>query len=232
MCGRFTILYQWRDVYMLLEKMGLPLPGTPWGEVGPERHYNVAPTRDIPALRAGEHGIEPAMLRWWLIPHWAKSDEMKYATFNARSEDAATKPAFRTPMRRRRCVIPVSGFYEWKKLDAKSKQPHYITRADGEPIFFAGLWDRWEDPESDRVIESCAICTTKPNAEMEAVHNRMPCILEPEDVWAWCDPGMTDADRAAAMLRTPPDGLLVMHEVSGRVGNAKKNNDAALIEAV
>ena len=134
MCGRYVHAYTWLRIYEQLSAYISSLNESLRSMPGPPASYNVAPTQAVPVLRVGDGGIVPAMMRWWLVPSWAKSaDESKYATFNARSEDAAAKPAFRSPYKRRRCVLPASGFYEWQKLDAKTKRPHYITRADGEP---------------------------------------------------------------------------------------------------
>jgi len=231
MCGRYTHLFTWRQLYEHLSAVIRTLDAARFTTSGPPKHYNVAPTLDIPALRTEDDGIVPVFLRWWLTPHWSKAPSTKYAMFNARSEDAASKPAFRAPFRKRRCVVPASGFFEWKKLGDKDKQPWYITRADGDPIYFAALWDRWEDPTGEQApVESCAILTTGPNAEMRELHHRMPCVLEPEDIEAWCDPAMTDPDKAADLLRPAPDGTLEAIAVSTRVNNARKNNDPSLIE--
>ncbi|MCA9280324.1 MAG: SOS response-associated peptidase [Phycisphaeraceae bacterium] len=232
MCGRLSHKKRWREIYEHLERFSTALTPMLKEQDGPAPSYNAPPTAPIPVLRSNTDGLlEGVMLRWWLIPHWAKSSEAKYAMFNARSEDAAKKPAFRDPFKRRRCVIPADGFYEWQKRDAKTKQPYFISRADGDPMYLAGLWERWQskDDESE-VIESCTILTTMPNAEMTPIHNRMPCIIEPEQVQAWCDPSMQDVEGVESFLHPAADGLLVMHEVSSRVGNVR-NNDEALTQA-
>jgi putative SOS response-associated peptidase YedK len=113
-------------------------------------------------------------------------------------------------------VLPVSGFYEWKKDAAGGKQPYYITRADGQPVYFAGLWDCWRDE-----LESCTILTCRPNAEMAKVHSRMPCILEPERIAGWLSPEMEDPEQVAGFLAPAADGVLQMHPVSRRVNNAR-----------
>lgn len=168
-------------------------------------------------------------MQWWLIPHWSKTPEAKYATFNARSEEAAKKPACRDAFTKRRCVIPASGFYEWQKHEDGSKTPHYITRVDDDPLYFAGLWEHWTD--GDAVLESCTILTTAANEQMKAVHHRMPCILEPEQCPAWMDPEQRDRDAALSFLMPAADGLLTMHAVDPRVGNVR-NNDGSLIDPV
>jgi len=231
MCGRFTYKFTWKQIHEQLEMFGAALSRASRDMRGPKPSYNAAPKSQVPVLRRGDDGLDALEMRWWLLPHWSKTPDIKYATFNARSEDAASKSTFRTPFRKRRCVIPASGFYEWKKLDDETKQPYYITRADGQPIYFAGLWDRWGDPEIGPPIESCAILTTAPNAEMSGVHNRMPCILEPESVAGWLDPAKSTPEELGGYLATAADGLLAMHTVDRRVGNVR-NNDAGLIEPV
>ena len=229
MCGRFTTKFSWRQIHEQLAAFDIALAEAALEMDDPPVRYNVAPTSDIPVLRAmpgSARTLETAAMRWWLVPSWSQEPTSKYATFNARAEDAATKPAFRGPFRRRRCLIPVSGFYEWRKIDDKTKQPYYITRADGELLYFAGLWDCWHDE-----LESCTILTSTPNAEMAQLHNRMPCILEPEQVWAWVDPSQEDTAAVKAMLRPAPDGVLSTWPVSNRVGNTK-NDDHDLIVAV
>lgn len=224
MCGRYTYRFTWRQIHEHLSGFGLALEAACVAMAGPAARYNVAPTTDVPVLvaRDGEEagkGIGPlscAMMRWWLVPHWSQEPSTKYPMFNARSETAASKPAFRGPMKYRRCVLPASGFYEWKKIDSKTKQPHYITRADGEVLYFAGLWDCWRDE-----LESCTILTTPANAEMSTVHDRMPCILEPSDVGAWVDPAQRDSAAVQGLLKPAGDGLLELRRVSKRVGNAR-----------
>lgn len=235
MCGRFTFMYTWEEIHGFLSKFGAALSEESRRMAGPEASYNAAPTTDVPALRAvkGLEGLEARMMRWWLVPYWAKSAEAKYTAFNAKSEEAASKPMFKEPFRRRRCVIPASGFYEWQKLDeaGKVKRPMYITRADGEPVLFAGLWDRWKDREAGTTLESCTILTCEPNEEMREVHDRMPCILEPEKVSGWLDLAMEDPEVVARFLGPAANGVLVMHEVDKRVGNSRVN-DARLVERV
>ena len=227
MCVRYVHAYTWLRIYGQLSAYISSLNESLRSMPGPPASYNVAPTQAVPVLRVGDGGIVPAMMRWWLVPSWAKSaDESKYATFNARSEDAAAKPAFRSPYKRRRCVLPASGFYEWQKLDAKTKRPHYITRADGEPVYFAGLYDVWHDK-----LESCTILTTTPNAEMAELHKRMPCVLEPEQIEGWLDPSMEEPERIAEYLLPAPDGTLAAHPVGKRVGSPR-NNDPTLIAHV
>lgn len=229
MCGRYTYKFTWRQIHEQLTAFDLALADAALQCADPPPRYNVAPTTDVPVLRAIKdktHVFETAQMRWWLVPSWSKEPSTKYPMFNARSEDAAKKPSFRGPFRYKRCIIPASGFYEWKKLGDKKKQPYYITRADGQVLYLAGLWDCWRDE-----LESCAILTTSPNAEMGELHNRMPCILEPENLWQWCDPTQQDAEAVQPLLGPAPDGILETKPVSTRVGNVR-NDEPSLTEAV
>lgn len=221
--------FTWRGVHDLLAEHGLVLPQELLDAGEPPARYNIAPTSTVPVLVAHERspgvlGVRP--MRWWLTPHWARDARPSYAMFNARAETAASKPAFRGPMKGRRCVVPASAFYEWQAFAGGGKRPHAIARADGAPLLLAGVWDRWHDE-----LESCAILTTSANAQMAPIHDRMPCILEPHEVAAWLDPGQDDAARAQALLHPAGDGVLAIHRVSARVGNARVD-DPSLLEPV
>src|SRR5271167_4029500 len=163
--------------------------------------FNIAPTRPIPVIRQNpkEPIRELSLMRWGLIPSWAKDSSIAAKMINARSETAATKPAFRDPLKLRRCLIPADGFYEWKRRGS-AKQPFCFEVNDGELYAFAGLWERWRDP-SGQWVKSCAILTTTPNALTSAVHDRMPVILDPDSYELWLDPGLTDADVVSQLLK-------------------------------
>ncbi len=231
MCGRFTYLYRWRQIYEILSEFLAGLDPALADLDGPTPSYNVGPKSVVPVLRNGAEGVTGTTMRWWLIPSWSLTPDIKFPTFNARSEEAAKKNSFRKPFRERRCVLPVSGFYEWAKRPDGSKQPYYITRADGEVIMFAGLWDAWGDPEVGPPIESCTILTTSANTQMEPVHDRMPCVLEAEQLAAWLDPEMTDPDEIGGYLNPAADGVLTMHPVGRKVGNVR-NQGAGLIAPI
>jgi putative SOS response-associated peptidase YedK len=185
--------------------------------------YNVAPTQSVPVIR--QHPKEPvrqlSMMRWGLIPSWAKNASDSARKINARSETATTQPAFRDAMKSRRCLIPADGFYEWKK-NGKIRQPYCFEINDGELFAFAGLWDRWKNPNGEW-IRSCSILTTTPNAVTAQVHDRMPVILNPSDFDLWLDPGMNDTTAAAELLRPFDARLMRSYPVSPRINNA--NND-------
>ena len=222
MCGRFSQLQSWgelHDLYSLTDQDFIP---------NLQPRYNVTPSQDVAAIRLRETGErELARLRWGLIPFWAKDEKIGYKTINARAETVTEKPAFRAAFRKRRCLIPASGFYEWQGSGSASpKQPFYITGRDGAPLTFAGLWERWEG--ADQPVESCTIIVTAANAFLKPIHHRMPVILAPGDFSAWLDPGTTDS---AKLLRPCPDDWLGVYPVSTRVNNPK-NDDSACIEEV
>lgn len=186
--------------------------------------YNIAPTQPVPVIR--QNPTEPqrgmALMRWGLIPSWAKSLSGP-PMINARSETAATTPAFRDPMKLRRCLIPADGFYEWQKT-AGAKQPFCFEVNDGELFAFAGLWDRWKD-QSGQWIKSCSILTTTPNAVTSSVHDRMPVILDRDGYDLWLDPGMTHIEAVSQMLKPYDARLMRCFPVSARV-NRVMNDDA------
>ena len=219
MCGRYTRHYTWEEVRDFLD---LRFPDV----TGLRAAYNVAPTRRAPIVRLSEHGRALEMAVWGLVPHWASDPSIGSRLINARAETIAEKPSFREAFKRRRCVVPVSGFYEWARTGRR--EPHHITRADGAIMCLAGLWERWS--KGDQPLETFTIVTTEANAQIAGIHPRMPVVIEPEDVAAWLDEGGTPEARLD-LLRPAADGVLVMHEVSRRVGSVA-NDDASLIEPV
>ncbi len=190
--------------------------------------YNAAPQSVQPVVRLNRDSAqrEFALLRWGLVPFWAKDAKLGYSTFNARAEEIAAKPAFREALKKRRCLVPADAFYEWQKLDPKNKRPYAIALRDGGPYAFAGLWERWQ-PKEGEALETFTILTTDPNALMEPIHNRMPVILEPRDYTRWLDAG-DPARPPIDLLRPYPAEKMRAWPVSGRVGNVR-NNDAELL---
>lgn len=186
--------------------------------------YNIAPTQPVPIIR--QHPKEPvrrvSLVRWGLIPSWSKDSSASAKMINARSETAATLPAFRDAMKSRRCIIPADGFYEWVRT-AKAKQPYCFEVDDGELFAFAGLWDRWKDP-SGNWVKTCSILTTTPNAVTSAVHDRMPVILDPDSYDLWLDPGMRDVGVASELLKPCDAQLMRCYPVSTRI-NRVANDD-------
>jgi putative SOS response-associated peptidase YedK len=187
--------------------------------------YNIAPTQPVPVIRQNpkEPHRELTLMRWGLIPSWSKDMSGAAMMINARSETAATKPAFRDPLTTRRCLIPADGFYEWVR-SGKAKQPYCFEVNDGELFAFAGLWDRWKDP-TGQWIKSCSILTTTPNAVTSSVHDRMPVILDRGDYDLWLDPKMTNIEAVSDLLRPYDAQLMRSYPVSSRV-NHVVNDDA------
>lgn len=217
MCGRFTLTAPAEAVaahYQLKE--------TPF--LAPR--YNIAPTQPVAAVRLAPNGErELTHFRWGLVPSWAKDLSMGAKMINARAETAAEKPAFRAAFKRRRCLIPASGFYEWQKIDSR-KQPMYIHPVDGL-MSFAGLWEIWSSADGD-LLETCTILTTEPNGLMSSIHNRMPVILDPDDYSTWLHPD-TKPDLLMHLLRSAPDEWLEAFPVSTAV-NSPANDAPGCIE--
>jgi putative SOS response-associated peptidase YedK len=193
--------------------------------------YNVAPTQPVPIIR--QHPKEPrrelSVVRWGLIPSWAKDASGAAGMINARSESAATKPAFRDALKSRRCIVPADGFYEWSRA-GKTKQPYCFEVNEGELFAFAGLWERWKDP-SGNWIRTCAILTTTPNSMTSAVHDRMPVILKPDDYDLWLDPGFTEVAAVTEMLKPYDARQMRSYPVSTRINQAA-NDDEECAKAV
>ena len=184
--------------------------------------FNIAPTQAAPVVRWMEGGSRLAALRWGLIPFWAKDPAIGNRLINARAETVAEKPAFRAAYRARRCLVPASGFYEWKKT-AQGKQPYYITSSDGSVLAFAGLWEAWQPAEGSPIL-SFAIITTDANPMMQQLHERMPVILVPQAYEEWLA-----ARDPRNLLHACPSGMLKAYPVSTAV-NSPRNDDPALIE--
>ena len=183
--------------------------------------YNVAPSEPGAVIRNLNGSGHVSELRWGLIPFWAKDEKIGYRTINARSESAASKPAFREAFVARRCLVLANGFYEWMAVPGqKWKQPHYIHAPDQDLLMLAGLWERWRPRDGRDPIESFTILTTEPNTVVARLHDRMPVILQPGDYEAWLDPSLDDAVAIQAFLRPAPDDLLSTYPVTRFVSNA------------
>ena len=227
MCGRFTQRMTWRELHQRMDLIGTPLNLPP--------RYNVAPSQDIAVIRAIEDGRTLVMLRWGLIPAWAKQPNIGYRLINARSETAAEKPSFRSAFRARRCLIPADGFYEWRR-EGKTRQPWLFGLRDGAPFAFAGLWERWTVPAgaaltgslSERspgdAVETCTILTTAANETVAPVHGRMPVILPPDAYGPWL------AGEDVALAPYPADDMTA-HPVSTLV-NRPANDDPRCVEPI
>jgi putative SOS response-associated peptidase YedK len=186
------------------------------------------------AIRAAKDGgRELTALRWGLIPSWSKGPDSRYSMINARAETVASKPAYRGAFKRRRCVIPAEGFYEWQAPalgKGQVKQPYFIRRRDDAPVLLAALWELWRPAEGEPV-QSCTIIVTDANSVIAPIHDRMPVVLEPDVLDAWLDPGNGDTGSLRAMLRPAPTADWAPHRVSRRV-NTPGNDDADLLTPV
>ena len=218
MCGRFSQFHSWEEVHAFLNIFGPPrnLP----------QRYNIAPTQDAAVARQGPEGRSLDFLRWGLIPSWAKDSSMAARMINARAETVAQKPSFRDAFKKRRCLVPSDGFYEWRGPKG-AKQPYRILNPDQGLFAFAGLWERWDKGDSEPV-ESFTIITTEANSKLAAVHARMPVILDPADFERWLSPDLAVND-ALALLTPAPDSAVDFHAVSRHVNNAR-NDDPGCIE--
>lgn len=193
--------------------------------------YNVAPRAEVMTVHERADRRWLTTMGWGLVPSWAESTAIGDRMINARAETLTEKAAFRTALERRRCIVPVDGFYEWQTMPGRKKQPFYISAVSGGRLALAGLWESWRDrtdPDAEW-LHTCTIITTRANATMASLHDRMPVILDPE-VWdRWLDREVTDGTEFDAWLTPAPDALLTMHPVSPRV-NSAQFDDASLIE--
>lgn len=222
MCGRFSVSLPPDEVARYFQIRG-PLPNFP-------PRYNLAPTQDAPVVRfnAEEGKRQLDLLRWGLIPSWAKDPKIGSQCINARAETMATKPAFKQAFAKgRRCIVPASGFFEWKKT-AAGKQPMYITLKSGAPISFAGLWENWKDPEGNW-LRSFTIITGEPNELVAPIHNRMPVILRPEDYAIWLGEKPSDADGLQAACAPYPAEDMRACPISTRV-NSPRHDDPSILD--
>jgi putative SOS response-associated peptidase YedK len=216
MCGRYRLTgkERWLSAYFNLDPEDLD-----W-----VARWNVAPTQEVATIRHDRK--EPKrkfkLMRWGLIPYWATDASFGAKTINAVSETAAEKPAFREALRKQRCLIPADGFYEWKRIGPKQKQPYNIGMEDDGLFAFAGLWDRWRD-QAGKVIESCTILTTEANALLKPIHDRMPVILKPDDYDRWLDPGVTDPQRVSDLLKPFDARLMRIYPVSIAVNRVEND---------
>lgn len=217
MCGRYRLS---RRKQIIEEQFDTQ----PWDDDWSPR-YNIAPTQQIPVIR--QHPEDPirqlSLMKWGLVPHWAKDASGAARTINARSETAAEKPAFRDPLKFRRCVIPADGFYEWKRT-ATSKQPYCFEVNDGELFAFAGLWDGWKDSNGNWV-KTCSILTTTPNAVTSTVHDRMPVILDRECYELWLDPGMQNVAAVSELLKPYDARLMRSYPISTRINHVANDDE-------
>ena len=217
MCGRYRLSRRKQLVEEYFDSVS--------GEEDWNPRYNIAPTQPVPSSARIRRNLvrELSLVRWGLIPSWAKDSSVAAQMINARSETAATKPAFRDALKFRRCLIPADGFYEWQRT-GKAKQPYCFEVNDGELFAFAGIWDRWKDP-SGNWVKTCSILTTTPNAVTSAVHDRMPVILDPDSYDLWLDPGMKDVSAVSELLKPYDARLMRCYPVSTRVNHVANDDE-------
>jgi putative SOS response-associated peptidase YedK len=221
MCGRYSITVLLNE---LRERFGFE---TDLESLVPR--YNLAPSQDAPVIIAGDGGKVLRRMRWGLIPSWADNPKIGNRLINARSETAAEKPSFRAAFRRRRCLVPADGFYEWKKNPETSKKtPMRITLAEGEPFAFAGLWETWTASGGDPT-ETFTILTTSPNELLGTIHHRMPVILKRSAENIWIDPEKEDPQELTSLLRPYPAEEMMAYPVS-TVVNSPANDLPACLE--
>ena len=222
MCGRYTIIASpevLRALFGYEEQPNFP------------PRYNVAPTQPIAIVRLIDGKRHFALVRWGLLPSWVKDPKAFSLLINARGESVIEKPAFRAAMKRRRCLIPADGFYEWKAMSAQKgarKQPYFIRQKSAAPFAFAGLWETWTGPNGEE-LETAAIVTTSANKTLEPIHNRMPVVIAPEQFDLWLDNSNEDPTVAAVLIRPAPDDQFEAVPVSTDV-NRVANDNPKLVE--
>ncbi len=213
MCGRFSItgdLDFYAEYFGVDEIVTDPL----------DKSWNVAPTDPVYVIAERDGARQLGSMRWGLVPHWAK--DAKTIHINARSETVATTPAFRDSFASRRCLIPADGFYEWEPPES-GRTPHWVYRADGHPMVFAGIWASRLDPEDGQWQRTCSILTTEANGVISSIHDRMPVSLVP-DVWdAWLDRDLRDPEAVRSLIRTIDPDSIMEHIVSSRVNTVRNN---------
>jgi putative SOS response-associated peptidase YedK len=224
MCGRFTLT---ATIDELIDRFDIEFF---LNQENYHPNYNVAPSQSVLAvINNGSHN-KMGFLRWGLIPPWAKDMSIGHKMINARSETLLEKPSFRTPFKKKRCLIIADSFYEWKRLDDKKKVPMRIKLKNDNLFAMAGLWEQWKSPEGQSIF-SCTVITTKPNKIVANIHDRMPVILRPEDEKVWLDTRISDTQLLEPLLVPLDESLMETYEVSPLV-NSPKNNSIELIEKI
>ena len=221
MCGRFTLT---ADQDSFEDRFSLTRFDLGWVP-----SFNIAPTQEVLTVTNDGSENRPELMRWGLVPSWAKDPKIGNRMINARSETLAEKPSFRTAFKRRRCLIPADGFYEWKR-EGKAKKPMLITVNPGDLFAFAGLWETWKQPD-DSWLLTCAIITTSANEFMKSIHDRMPVILPRESEASWLDPEEQDTAMLSELLLPYDSDRMEAYEVSTLV-NSPRNNFPEVIEPV
>ena len=218
MCGRYTLTADAESIQLAFNL------DTVDGWLEPR--FNIAPSQQVAVITNRDPG-RLSFMKWGLVPSWAKDPKIGNRMINARSETAAEKPSFRTAFKRRRCLIPADGYYEWAK-QGKEKTPIYITHAERGLFAFAGLWESWKQSD-DSWLNTCTILTTRANEKIEPVHHRMTVILEPQDYELWLTPRELSPDEWLPLMAGPAPDQLQFHEVSTQVNRPANDNPTVIL---
>ena len=219
MCGRFVTVISYEELKQIFSLVET--------EARTEPRYNVAPTQYVSVVRStGEHNVLSPK-KWGLIPSWSKDSAVASHTINARCETVAEKPSFRHAIKYNRCIVPISGFYEWSHSGGK-KIPHYIYLSDLSPMSLAGIWEHWKSPEGLE-IETFSILTTTSNSLIQPLHDRMPVLLQPSDYGLWLSKNMHDPHELTRLYQPYPADKMALHEVSNLVNNPRFDSPACIV---
>lgn len=218
MCGRYTLT---AEPALLEDRFACRL-----SDVAYRASYNIAPGQAVVAVVGAAAELRAGLLRWGLVPSWAKDPQIGYRMINARAETVAEKPSFRRALRQRRCLIPADGFYEWRR-EGRHKTPMYIRLRSGEPFAYAGIWERWHGPDGTP-LSTCAILTTAANTLMQPIHQRMPVILDRAAESLWLDGEVTDPQALLPLLAPFASEAMQAYEVSSEVNSARHNSPACI----
>jgi putative SOS response-associated peptidase YedK len=219
MCGRFVLTFSPEQIKALFGLLELPQF---------EPRYNIAPNQLVPVVRSGGDHNRSDLMKWGLIPSWAKDPKIGSQMINARSETVAEEPAFRHAIKYNRCIVPASGFYDWQHLGDR-KQPYYFHMADHSPMLFAGLWETWQAPDGN-LLETFAILTTTANKVVEPIHDRMPVILRPDDFTLWLSRNMHDPEQLRELYHPLPADRLKSYKVPDLVDNPRFDSPACIAQ--
>ncbi|MFC0239406.1 SOS response-associated peptidase [Rhodopseudomonas telluris] len=218
MCGRFVITSApaaIREAFAYVDQPNFPA------------RYNIAPTQPIPVVILDGGARRFRLMRWGFLPSWVKDPKAFALVINARAETVFEKPAFRNAIRRRRCLVPTDGYYEWRAIGSR-KQPYFIQPQGGGPIGFAGVWETWVGSNGEE-LDTVAIVTTAAEGRMTELHDRVPVTIAPDDYACWLDADETDVEGVAGLLRSPPDGLFVWCAVSSAVNRVANDNPQLIL---
>jgi putative SOS response-associated peptidase YedK len=224
MCGRVNVS-SGPLTLLFMDMVGQPYPKISRDTAPGEDRFNVAPTEPVPVLRAGRIGLESAPMRWWLTPYWSNGPSTQYSMFNAKAETLQTSRAFKEPFARRRCLVPVCGYYEWAKQGDR-KLPYYIRPTADDGLLLAGIWDRWRN--GDETIESFAVVTTAVHERLAFVHSRQPAMLSRSEGQRWIDRDEKPAVLQAELLAARVPVHLSVIEVSTYVNNSRNEGQRCI----